>query len=184
MFGYSVGLLLSWMLQNSQCERPYELGGKQKRHMPSRQTQLLQIAAELLQDTLSSHHQTTGTSGHLYLVLIPTRLGVPFQYLQPVPFYAFEISGRCPRSSAKVLARCIDNHSRRLRFTCRTHHRQFRVLLSLYLFQWQHDEAGSEPLQLKQTLIHWLSPQSSSRSGLWSRHRILTNLRFSSQAVQ
>ena len=108
------------MLQTShKCERPYELGGKQKRHMPSRQTQLLQTAAELLQDTLSSHHQTTGTSGQLYLVLIPTRLGVPFQYLQPAPFYAFEISGRCPRSSAKVLARCIDNHSRRLRFTCR-----------------------------------------------------------------
>ena len=57
------------------------------------QTQLGQIAAQLLQDTLSSHHQTTGTSRHLYLLLLLTRSEMPFLCLQPVPFCVFEISG-------------------------------------------------------------------------------------------
>ena len=58
-----------------------------------RQRQLEQIAAQLLQDTLSSHHQTTGTSRHLYLPLLLTRSEMPFQCLQAVPFCALEISG-------------------------------------------------------------------------------------------
>ena len=59
--------------------------------LTTRQTQLVQIAAQLFEDTLSSNHQATRTSRHLYLLLILT-----FQCLQPVPFYVFEISGRCP----------------------------------------------------------------------------------------
>ena len=107
--------------------------------LKTRQTQLVQISAQLLEDTLSSHHQTKGTSRHLYLLLILTRSGIPFQCLQPVPFCVFKISGRCPWYSAKVLIRCIDNHPRRLGLTYRTHHRQFWVFLSLCLFVSSND---------------------------------------------
>ena len=46
--------------------------------LTTRQPQLVQIAAQLLEDTLSSNHQTTRTSRHLYLLLILTCSGMPF----------------------------------------------------------------------------------------------------------
>ena len=57
------------------------------------QTQLGQTVARLHRDTLSSHHQTTGTSKHLSLLLPLTHSETPFQCLQPAPFCVFEISG-------------------------------------------------------------------------------------------